>query len=49
MNKQELLAFLLKNRYIHVDDKFTGKIILVCNVNQGGITDIKRSIEDTIK
>ena len=49
MNKQELLAFLVKNRYIHIEEKFTGQIILTCNINQGGITDIERSIKERIK
>jgi hypothetical protein len=49
MNKQELLAFLVKNRYILIDEKFTGQITLVCNINQGGITDIERSIKERIR
>ena len=49
MNKQELLIYLVKNKFIELPDKFTGQVTLICNINQGGITDIEKSIKERLR
>jgi hypothetical protein len=47
MDKKALVEFLRQLNVVP-NGPFTGKVTLAINLNQGGITDIKRNVEDTI-
>ena len=49
MDKKTLWFFLQKERLVSVSGGFTGQVVLTLNINQGGVTDIKRVVEDRIK
>lgn len=49
MDKKNIYEINKKAKAIDVSESFTGQVILVFNINQGGVTNIERSVKETLK
>lgn len=49
VDKQEVLRYLIANKFVVLPEKFTGQVTLIMNINHGGVTDIDKTVRERIK